>query len=505
LADVFSLLTDREGNLSSAPGDAQGVIGMSSDEIGAKPIFELFSEDDKSTVASALRAASRTAQTQLTGLCLQTGDDSAPLFDISIEPAGPELFWVRFTPSEGETVESGPAPKERFLDAVAARLGMPDGSGMRLLMVDVDGLRDRALATRLGDDGTRDLQRSIEGALGNVAVDGQIGQLSAGSYGVLGAADLNTEDVLASVADVAGEHGVTADDLGAHAENVVLDAVDGDVESVRGLLSHVCHKFYQTVRNGAPFGAARLSEVPAEIEQAVRLVETALEQGDIEVTMRDVRGLAAGDVSLYLASGALVFGDETAMVDRILVVADHPALCQRHDRAVIDVALTAIPDTGASVPVIVDICLPTLETGEASRIGAEMAAAGRSVGFRPIGLDMSQGRSSGVRQVYGLLKEGIPVWLANFSAAISKSRRLKGAYVEISAPFLRDISAHPDRNKLLSGLLKVWHEVEVRLVATNVDSKNLASFVNKLGIIYGIGIAADPAADAPQSTRDIAN
>lgn len=61
----------------------------------------------------------------------------------------------------------------------------------------------------------------------------------------------------------------------------------------------------------------------------------------------------------------------------------------------------------------------------------------------------------------------------------------------------------PDRNVLLSRLLKVWNDVEVSLVAVNVDSKNLASFVSKLGIAFGVGVAADPKADAPQSTSDV--
>jgi EAL domain-containing protein (putative c-di-GMP-specific phosphodiesterase class I) len=183
-------------------------------------------------------------------------------------------------------------------------------------------------------------------------------------------------------------------------------------------------------------------------------------------------------------------------------LADHPEICSRHDRAMAAAAVAALPSENAATSVIVDIGLPTLESGEAAKIAAEMASAGHTVGFRPLGLDMTAKRSAAVRQVYELLKNGIPVWLPNFSAAISKSRQLKGAYVEVSATFLRDISAHSDRNKLLSGLLKVWHDVEVRLVAVNVDSKNLAAFVNKLGIAYGIGIAADPAADAPQSSRD---
>jgi hypothetical protein len=165
-------------------------------------------------------------------------------------------------------------------------------------------------------------------------------------------------------------------------------------------------------------------------------------------------------------------------------------------------AMAARSDPAAAVPVIVDIGLPTLESGEAARIGAELAASGRSVGFRPHGLDMSARRSKGMQQAYRLLKDGFPVWFVNFSTAIQSTRKLKGAYVEISATFLRDISALPNRNAMLAELLKIWNDVEVRLVAVNVDSKNLAAFVGKLGIAYGIGIAADPAADAPQSSRD---
>lgn len=215
--------------------------------------------------------------------------------------------------------------------------------------------------------------------------------------------------------------------------------------------------------------------------------------------------LVSGDVSLHLAHGALVFGDEEVEAERLMVLADHPEICSRHDRTMAAAAVAALPNRSSATSVIVDIGLPTLESGEAAKIATELASAGHAIGFRPLGLDMTDKRSAAVNRVYELLKEGIPVWLPNFSAAISKSRQLKGAYVEVSATLLRDISARPDRNKLLSGLLKVWHDVEVRLVAVNVDSKNLAAFVNKLGIAYGIGIAADPTADAPQSSQNVVN
>jgi hypothetical protein len=310
--------------------------------------------------------------------------------------------------------------------------------------------------------------------------------------------------------DAASQHGVSEQDLGAKAESVALDAEDIDPGAVRGLLGHVLHKFQQTIQHGKPFGGDRLSDVSAEIEQAIKLIETALDNGDIKVETRDVRFLATGDVAICLTHGELVFGDEAVTADRLLLMNDHPDLCNRHDRAVVMAAMASVaslePRSASNAPplVIVDIGMPTLESGEAARIAAELGDAGQAVGFRPQGLDMSARRAPGVRQVYALLKDGVPVWLVNFSTAIEKTRRLKGAYVEISATFLRDISVSPDRDKLLTGLLKVWSDVEVRLVAVNVASKNLATFVSKLGIARGVGIAADPAADAPQSTKDIA-
>ena len=227
-------------------------------------------------------------------------------------------------------------------------------------------------------------------------------------------------------------------------------------------------------------------------------------RGDISVSARDVRRITDGDVSLCLAHGGLVFGDEVVPADQLLVLADHPELAGRHDRFMVAVALETFGRADPSTPVIVEIALPTLESGDASRIAAEMTELGYKIGFRPHGVDMASSRSKGARQVYQLLKEGVPVWLMNFATAISKTRRLCGAYVEVSATFLRDLSFQPERNKLMSRFLKIWHDVEVSLVALNVDSKNLAVFMNKLGIAYGVGIAADPAANAPQSTRDVA-
>lgn len=505
MAEAFSILTDRQGNLSSASDEAQGIIGKSGGEISAKPLFELFSDEDKPKVVAALKAASRTAQSEIPGVHLQTDADNAVLFDLSIEPAGPEKFWVRFSLAQGEPVVTGPVAKESFLTAVAARLGLSGSDEMQMLMIDFDGLRNSDLAARLGTEGVRDVRDRIEGMLTDAAVDGQVGRLALGSYGVLAGADLNAEDVVASAVDAAAKRGINEQELGAKSKSVALDDASGDTSTVRGLLSHVCHKFYETVRNGAEFGAERLSAVSEEVAQAIKLIETALERKDVSVATRDVRMLVSGDVSLRLSHGALVFGDEEVEADRLMVLADHPEICSRHDRAMAVAAVAELPNGSSDAPVIVDIGLPTLESGEAVKIATEMASAGHTVGFRPLGLDMTDKRSSSVNRVYELLKEGIPVWLPNFSAAISKSRQLKGAYVEVSATLLRDLSARPDRNKLLSGLLRVWHDVEVRLVAVNVDSKNLASFVNKLGIAYGIGIAADPAADAPQSSQDSVN
>jgi EAL domain-containing protein (putative c-di-GMP-specific phosphodiesterase class I) len=497
MADTFSVLTDRQGQLSAGSGS---IAGMPASAVQVKPLFELFAEDDRSKIRDALKSASHQTVTEIPGLRVLTGVDGNALFDITLEPAGPDKYWVRFAIADGAEVETGPVAKADFLSGIAERLGLSDAPEMQMLMIDVGGLRDASVSARLGADGARDMRNSIEDALSEASVDGQVGRLGAGSYGVLGALDVNKEDLVASVVDVADKLGVSEDELGAHAESVELDAADTDPQSIAGLLSHVCHKFSQTIRNGVAFGGSRLSEVSEELQQAISLVETALDNGDIAIDFRAVHLLASGAVELQLAHGALIFGDENVSVDRILDVEAHQALCARHDRIMTERALAA---TAPGPTLIIDICLPTLESGAAADIAADVEATGRKIGFRPAGLDISARRSAGARQAYRLLEKDIPIWLMNFSTAVSKTRQLHGAYVEISATFLRDISAGADRNEMLSKLLKVWNDVEVHLVAVNVASKNLASFVSKLGIAYGVGIAADPAADAPQSTRDI--
>ena len=497
MADRFSVLTDRKGQLSAASGS---LAGRPASEAQVKPLFELFAEDDRSKVRDALWSASARTVTEITGLRVLTSDNQDLLFDVTLEPAGPEKFWVRFALAQGQAEETGPVGKTDFLSGIAARLGMSDAPEMQMLMIDVGGLRDAALTQRLGADGVRDMRNSIEDALSEVAVDGQVGRLGAGSYGVLGAVDLAKEDLVANVVEVADKLGVSEDELGAHAESVVLDIEDSDPKTLGGLLSHVCHKFMQTIRNGAVFGGGRLSEVSEELKQAIALVETALDNGDVAVDFRAVHMLNSGKIAAQLAHGALVFGDEKIPASRVLDMENHAQLCARHDRLMVEKACATAPQCPV---LIVDIGLPTLETGEAARIAAETTTPGRVVGFRPLGLDISARRSAAARQAHKLLEAEIPVWLVNFSTAVSKTRQLHGAYVEISATFLRDISAGPDRNEMLSRLLKVWNDVEVHLVAVNVASKNLAAFVSKLGIAYGVGIAADPAADAPQSTRDV--
>lgn len=503
MAGSFSLLTDRNGHLSRVSEEASAVVGQHNGTLDAKPLFALFAADDGETVAATLKEASNQTETALSGLRVVVGDGEETRFDLRIQPAGPDRFWVLFTPAAG--APEVPVEKAEFLLAVAERLGRPGMPAAQMIMLDFGALGDGDISARLGDEGMRDVRSSIEGALSAAAIGGQIGRLDATGYGVLSAADHDPATMVASAASAAWAFGIGETELAAKSECVDLDAEEGaDPESLRGLLSHACHKFYQTVHHGAPFGARRLSEVSAEIEQAIKLVETALAQNDVTVSVRDVRRLTDGQVTHYLAQGALVFGDETVTVDRLLPMHDHPELCGRHDRAVVEVAMDGAPETETAATIVVDIGLPTLESGEASRIAADMAAAGRSIGFRPRGVDMTSSRSHGARQVYQLLKDGVPVWLVNFTTAIARTRRLKGAFVEVSATLLRDISLQKDRNRLLSQLLGVWNDVNVHLVAINVDSKNLASFVSKLGIAYGIGVAADPAADAPQSSRDAA-
>ncbi len=501
----FSFLTDRKGRLSAASGDTD-IAGVDGAHVDARPLFALFADHDKDVVANALREATPQEEIDLPGLRVLSGGSEEAVFDITIQPAGPDKFWVLFAPATGQVSISGPIAKENFLSAVAERLGLPGAPDMQMVMFDFEALRDAELQLKIGDDGIQEVRASIESVLTEAAVDGQVGRLDATSYGVLGPVDQDKAEVVATVVDAAEKLGVSKTELGATAERVELDAEEGvDAEGLRDLLSHAAHKFYQTVRNGTPFGAEKLSEVSEEIQKAILLIENALERGDITVTSRDVHRITDGDVSMCLAHGALVFGDEAVTADRLLVMDNHPTLCGKHDRAIAATAAETTPTADRSTTIIVDIALPTLETGEASRIAADMAAAGYKVGFRPHGVDISASRSKGTRQVYQLLNDGVPVWLMNFSTAISKTRRLRGAYVEVSAILLRDLSNQPDRNKLLARFLKVWQEVEVRLVAVNVDSKNLASFMNKLGIAYGVGIAADPAADAPQSTRDVAS
>jgi EAL domain-containing protein (putative c-di-GMP-specific phosphodiesterase class I) len=505
MSDEFVVLTDRGGRLSTVTDDAAAAVGQSGQDLRTRPLFDLFAADSRDALATALRTAPANAAMSLGRHTILTGTDREASFDVSIEPAPGNRFWVRFKPA-GEVVEEpGPLAKDKFLDAVSHRLGLPGSDEMRLFMVDFDGLRDAELSRRLGENGLRDMRSTIEEALGEASGGNPVGRLDASSYGVMGRADQAESDVVSSVVSAVERLGVSSAELGARSESVSLDAVSEDEPGgMRRLLSHVCHKFYETVRHGAEFGSERLSEVAEEVKQAIRLIETALDRNDLVTPSREVRMLATGDVKMVLASGELVFGDEQVPANRILVLADHRDLCCRHDRAVAQAALADIAGTDTQAPVIIDIYAPTLESGEASAIAADAAKAGRAIGFRPQGIDIAAARSPAVRQVYKLLSDGVPVWLSNFSTAIAKTRQLQGAFVEVSATLLRDISAQPNRDALLSGLLKVWNDVEVNLVATNVDSKNLASFSSRLGIAFGIGIAADPAADAPQSTRDVA-
>ena len=266
--------------------------------------------------------------------------------------------------SPNQPGQARPAQKEDFLDAVAVRLGVADAPAIQMIMVGFEALRDTELREKLGDDAMQDVRSSIVGALTEVAADGQVCRLDATSYGVLSPIDLDQDQMIATVAEATDEFGVSESDLGTAVESVELDVdADAEPEDLRGLLSHTAHKFYQTVRKGTPFGTAKISEVSEEIAQAIQLIETALERGDISVTSREVRRITDGGISLYLAHGALVVGNEIVPADQLLAMEDHPELAGRHDRYMVAIALETFGQADPSTPVIVDFALPTLESG----------------------------------------------------------------------------------------------------------------------------------------------
>ena len=261
MAHSFSFLSDREGRLLAASGDTS-FTGVDEEEVDAKPLFSLFAVDDRATVVAALKKATAHAEIELPELRILSGGDLEAAFDVTIQPAGPDKFWILFVLSPNQPGPLPPSKKEDFLSAVAERLGVPDAPAMQMIMLDFEALRDADLKAKLGEQTMQDVRSSIEGALTEVAVDGQVSRLGATSYGVLSPVDQDSADMIATVAEATEQFGVGEEDLGTAVERVELDAeADAEADDLRGLLSHAAHKFYQTVRNGTPFGASKISEV----------------------------------------------------------------------------------------------------------------------------------------------------------------------------------------------------------------------------------------------------
>ncbi|MDD9927032.1 MAG: hypothetical protein OXR03_14510 [Rhodospirillaceae bacterium] len=116
--------------------------GVDEELVDAKPLFSLFAVDDRATVMAALTEATAQAEIELPELRILSGGDQEAAFDITIQPAGPDKFWVLFVLSPNQPGPPGPAQKEDFLDAVAERLGVADAPAMQMIMVDFEALRD---------------------------------------------------------------------------------------------------------------------------------------------------------------------------------------------------------------------------------------------------------------------------------------------------------------------------------------------------------------------------
>jgi|GEM_PF-1923885 len=498
----FSLLVRRNGTILKAFGSTLEGLGRRPDEVTGYSVYLLLPKRAHARIRALLRDPLRRASDEPEKMTVIHGSRGAVHGYVRATPSGRAALWIDFA-SDGTDLplrragvagEAAVAEKDAFLDTVSERLNRFPDADHDLTMFEFSGLLDAGADPGAEPDGAADVRSVVESTLGRWSVDGEVACLKPGCYAILHPSRIVADEIVADIPRSMRRHGLEDQALGAKIETIRLDVKNAPEEDVKGALSRMIDRFVKGA--GSLFRKSKLlssfSRVVPQLNDPAGVVRQALDREDVALDERSVVQVSSGSQVLTLVRGQLRLADDEAWIGDLIDPAAHPDLCVRHDMLVMTRVL-ARPAAGAGSPVIVELTRPSIVDPRFSKIvKAAIAAADvppARLGFKPLGLSLSDTYSGAFRQFCEELGTEHPVWVSQFPAAISSVRaltRLWTEYVEVPLGLLKSISRHDDRPSM-SRLIKVWRTVAIHVVITGLNDPQSAVLAREAGADYGVG------------------
>ena len=97
---AISLLTERSGKIHSAEGEHDALQAMFPDWSGDTSLFSLVPTQQHAFISEILYNITRSSEGRISDVSLLTAYGELVLFHLTVQPAGPGLWWFKFIPSD---------------------------------------------------------------------------------------------------------------------------------------------------------------------------------------------------------------------------------------------------------------------------------------------------------------------------------------------------------------------------------------------------------------------
>ena len=137
---AFSLLTERTGKIHSAEGEHDVLWEMFPDWSGEISLFSLVPKQQHDFIGDVLRNVSRNAEGRISDVSLLTAAGQLVLFHLTVQPAGPGLWWFKFNPTDSQADQQPTMVWVDFFDSVSYLVESSPEQPIELMLLSFEAL-----------------------------------------------------------------------------------------------------------------------------------------------------------------------------------------------------------------------------------------------------------------------------------------------------------------------------------------------------------------------------
>ena len=420
---------------------------------------------------------------------------------VSVDEASGDRRLDVFKPAQGQAGAADEPAEEplgteeffAFVDSVVR--GEGDGA-TDLAMVDIAGLREGGLGTKLGAEKEAALTAGIEAAIRDKALDGKVGRIDEAAYAFLTEDSFDREELERELAAAAKQLQVNVDDLGLKTKGLEIDQRDLDSDTLKQALNHARGVFLGEIDGRDD---QTLSDVIDGVEHHRRLIRDALDAHKYRTTPREVRDGRTNVRIAVLHQPKVLIDNRIRFADELIVLRDHPDLAARHDLTILAEFLrlrTLAEDKERRVPGMFELCVVNLKRTEYISEIIELSRSSQirpgEIGFRIRLMPSLRGGGAAWGGFNRLAEAGFPLWIDRFADVVTDENlmlKVTGGMVELSARTLDRIAQHPEGKALTIRLIETWRRKGVTLLSADLVNYERKELAQKLGLTVAL---ADP-------------